>query len=300
MKTQRRVRSVVLVLVALSFAAGAAGQTAPAAPGSSRRIRRRTPRGYGSWRRPRRPCSTRSSTATPRSRATASASSSCPTATGCPQLYVSDAARPDSAVTRLVSSTERVSGPLALADGKRVLFRSDAERTRTGRSSSARSDGGGAAAELTAGTKRQRDAPIVPDGAPNTAFYSGRTMSASGSGGLLARADARRAREEALRGHAARSLSDVSRDGQARAVDPLPDRDDNTLLSARPRDGSREAHLSGGGEAGPDLRRAVLGRRKARPRRDGRRRGAGARPRAGRERPRARAATRGARRRRRP
>src|SRR5678809_1182199 len=44
---------------------------------------------------------------------------------GLPQLYVSDAARPDSAVTRLVSSTERVSGPLALADGKRVLFRSD-------------------------------------------------------------------------------------------------------------------------------------------------------------------------------
>src|SRR6187200_3434601 len=181
MKTQRRVRSVVLVLAALSFAAGAAGQTAPAAPGLLA---------------PDPPADS------PRVRELAKTASAVFDAfidgdaaftrdgkrvlfvsnrDGLPQLYVSDAARPDSAVTRLVSSTERVSGPLALADGKRVLFRSDTGADENWSIFVGPLDGGGAAAELTAGTKRQRDAPIVPDGAPNTAFYSARTMSASGS-----------------------------------------------------------------------------------------------------------------------
>src|SRR6185369_11405480 len=94
---------------------------------------------------------------------------------GLPQLYVADAARSDSAAVRLAATKQRMSAPLPLADGKRVLFRSDTGADENWSLFVCGLDGNGLT-ELTGGTKRQRDVPTVPDGAPTTAFYSGRSM----------------------------------------------------------------------------------------------------------------------------
>ena len=231
MKTQRRVRSVVLVLAALSFAAGAAGQTAPAAPGllapdppaDSPRVRELAKTASAVF-----DAFIDGDAAFTRDGKRALFVSN---RDGLPQLYVSDAARPDSAVTRLVSSTERVSGPLALADGKRVLFRSDTGADENWSIFVGPLDGGGAAAELTAGTKRQRDAPIVPDGAPNTAFYSARTMSASGSEAYSLELTPGAAEKKLYGDQLPGALSDVSRDGKRALWIRFPTATDNTLLS---------------------------------------------------------------------
>jgi dipeptidyl aminopeptidase/acylaminoacyl peptidase len=230
MKAQHRVRPVVLVLVALSLAAGAAGQTAP----SPALLAPDPPPD------------------TPRVRALAKTASAVFDAfidgeaaftrdgkrvlfvsnrDGLPQLYLADATRPDGAATRLVSSTERVSEPLALPDGKRVLFRSDAGADENWSIFVGPLDGGGAAADLTAGTKRQRDAPIVPDGAPNTAFYSGRTMSASGSEAYSLELTSGAAEKKLYGDTQPGGLSDVSRDGKRGLWIRFPTATDNTLLS---------------------------------------------------------------------
>src|SRR5215471_5553671 len=44
---------------------------------------------------------------------------------GLPQLYAGDASRPDASAVRLVKTTERISTPMPLPDGKTLLFRSD-------------------------------------------------------------------------------------------------------------------------------------------------------------------------------
>src|SRR5690349_6814187 len=44
---------------------------------------------------------------------------------GLPQLYIADARKPASEATRLVTSTERVTGVVRTPDGKAVIFQSD-------------------------------------------------------------------------------------------------------------------------------------------------------------------------------
>lgn len=44
---------------------------------------------------------------------------------GLPQLYLADAAKPDAPATRLLTTSERMAGPLVTPDGKSVIFLSD-------------------------------------------------------------------------------------------------------------------------------------------------------------------------------
>jgi dipeptidyl aminopeptidase/acylaminoacyl peptidase len=127
-----------------------------------------------------------------------------------------------------VTSKERTSAPVALPDGKRILFRSDTGADENWSLFVCDLDGA-RLAELTPGAKRQRDVPIVSDGAPNIAFYSGRTMSASGSEAysleLAAGASEKKIYSDPLPG----GLADVSRDGKRGLWIGFPSATDNTV-----------------------------------------------------------------------
>ena len=148
---------------------------------------------------------------------------------GLPQLYVADTGRPETPPARLVTSSQRTTGAIPLADGKRILFRSDTGADENWSLFVCNLDGTGLA-ELTPGVKRQREDVIVPDGAPDTAFYSGRTMSASGSEAyslaLTPGATEKKLYADPLPG----SLADVSRDGKRGLWVSFPSEKDNTVF----------------------------------------------------------------------
>jgi len=148
---------------------------------------------------------------------------------GLPQLYVGDVGRPDAAPARLATTAQRMTGPLALPDGKRVLFRSDTGADENWSYFVCNLDGTGLA-ELTPGVKRQRDGAIVPDGAPDTAFYSGRTMSASGSEAYSLALTAGAAEKKLYSDPLPGSLADVSRDGKRGLWVSFPSGTDNAVL----------------------------------------------------------------------
>src|SRR4030095_13882232 len=100
---------------------------------------------------------------------------------GLPQLYVSDADQPEGPATRLLSTAERMTSPTTLVDVKSLIYLSDRGADENWSLFRCGLDGSGLT-ELTPGARMQRDAPIVPDGMPKTAFYSARAMSDTGSG----------------------------------------------------------------------------------------------------------------------
>lgn len=132
---------------------------------------------------------------------------------GLPQLYVSDADQPAATAMRLQTTTERMSSPATLADGKSLIYRSDRGADEKWSLFRCALDGTGLT-ELTPGVRMQRDAPIVPDGMPKTAFYSARAMADSGSGvysvDLTPGASEKKLFQDAVPGF----LTDVSRDGK--------------------------------------------------------------------------------------
>ncbi|HEX4440220.1 MAG TPA: hypothetical protein VH854_09125 [Thermoanaerobaculia bacterium] len=148
---------------------------------------------------------------------------------GLPQLYVGDAGRPEAPATRLVTTSQRTTGALPLADGKRVLFRSDTGADENWSFFVCNLDGTGLA-ELTPGVKRQREDAVVPDGAPDTAFYSGRTMSASGSEAYSLALTSGAAEKKLYSDPLPGSLTDVSRDGKRGIWVSFPSATDNTVL----------------------------------------------------------------------
>jgi dipeptidyl aminopeptidase/acylaminoacyl peptidase len=92
---------------------------------------------------------------------------------GLPQLYLADPGQPALAPTRLTRTTERVTGPLPLADGS-VLYRSDRGADENWSIFKIGLEGSGSPVDLTPGEKLQRDPPIVPAGTPGSMFYSAR------------------------------------------------------------------------------------------------------------------------------
>src|SRR5262249_27632876 len=132
---------------------------------------------------------------------------------GLPQLYAGDASRPDASAVRLVKTTERISTPMPLPDGKTLLFRSDFGADENWSLFPVGVDGSGLV-ELTPGVRIQRDPPIVPDGTPHTAFYSARAKTATGSAAyaleLAPGASEKPIYQDTLPGN----LTDVSRDGR--------------------------------------------------------------------------------------
>jgi dipeptidyl aminopeptidase/acylaminoacyl peptidase len=149
---------------------------------------------------------------------------------GLPQLYIADAARPDAPATRLVTSTERVSGPVPTPDGKALVFASDHGADENWSYFRVNLDGS-ALVELTPGAKRQRDGAFLSDGKPDTIFYSARAMSDVGT--FVYATSAKAPGEEKVVFHDDKPgfLVDVSRDGKWGLYERFPSQSENYVLA---------------------------------------------------------------------
>jgi dipeptidyl aminopeptidase/acylaminoacyl peptidase len=131
---------------------------------------------------------------------------------GLPQLYLVDASQPEAPPVRLTRTSERVTGPLPLADGS-ILYRSDRGADENWSIFRVGQDGK-EPVDLTPGEKLQRDEPVLAAGAPDTMFFSARKMAEPASAlyaqGLGAGAKPRRVFGEAVPGF----LLDVTPDGK--------------------------------------------------------------------------------------
>src|SRR5438270_6752729 len=148
---------------------------------------------------------------------------------GLPQIYLADAARPDSPAKRLLESKERVTLDETTPDGKSILFRSD--RGADEKWSVFRAGlNGSAPVELTTGERMQRDRVRVADLAPDTIYFSARRISDVGSTVLAASATAAGPAREVYRDAKPGFLTAVSRDGKQGLFLRYPSRSENHLL----------------------------------------------------------------------
>ncbi len=148
---------------------------------------------------------------------------------GLAQLYVAETARPGSPPRRLVTSDERVNAPTLTADGSAVVFRSD--RGADENWAFFRVDlAGGQIAELTPGETLQRDPPFLPDGAPQSLFYSARRLSEPSSSVYAASPASVVKARLVYRDEQPGFLVDVSPDGRQGLFLRMPTRSENHLL----------------------------------------------------------------------
>ena len=167
---------------------------------------------------------------------------------GLPQLYIADAGKPDAPATRLVTSTERVTGAVATPDGKAVVFQSDHGADENWSFFRVNLDGSGLT-ELTPGARQQRDGALLCDARPDTMFYSARAMSDAGTGVYMTSAKAPGEEKQIYRDDKPGGLADVSRDGKWGLYERFPSQSENHIAvldlatgAARPlwpRDGSK-------------------------------------------------------------
>jgi len=145
---------------------------------------------------------------------------------GLPQLYVADAAKPESPVTR-VTTPERVIGGKSL-DGKSIYFRSDKGADENWSIFRVGLDGSDIT-ELTPGVKLQRDEPLVAWRKPTALFFSARSLASPQTTVFaldLAGGEPRQVYQDAVQG----SLSDVSPDGKLGLYLRVTRATENTLL----------------------------------------------------------------------
>ena len=132
---------------------------------------------------------------------------------GLPQLYLADTARPDAPAARIAKTAERMDAPVTTRDGKSVIFRSDRGADENWSIFRVDLDGKNLT-ELTPGDRLHRDFPLVPDGKPDTLFYSARKATEPASAAYMQRLAGtdppKKIYEEAAFG----LLTDVSGDGQ--------------------------------------------------------------------------------------
>jgi dipeptidyl aminopeptidase/acylaminoacyl peptidase len=102
---------------------------------------------------------------------------------GLPQLYVADA-RPDAPATRIAKTDERMSSPVATRDGKSVIFRSDRGGDENWSFFKVDLDGTNLI-ELTPGERLRRDFAALPEGKPDTLFYTARKSSDPSSSAFM-------------------------------------------------------------------------------------------------------------------
>jgi dipeptidyl aminopeptidase/acylaminoacyl peptidase len=82
-------------------------------------------------------------------------------------------ARPDAPATRIAETNERMSSPVATRDGKSVIFRSDRGGDENWSFFKVDLDGANLI-ELTPGERLRRDFAALPEGKPDTLFYTAR------------------------------------------------------------------------------------------------------------------------------
>jgi dipeptidyl aminopeptidase/acylaminoacyl peptidase len=147
---------------------------------------------------------------------------------GLPQIYITDATRPDSPAKRLVEWPERVALADTSPDGKSLLFRSDKGADENWSIWRVGLDGS-APVELTPGVTMNRDDAFVPDLAPDTVYFSGRRMSEKSSAVYAVPASGGEARE-LYRDDKPGFLTDVSQDGKQALFERYPSGSENYLL----------------------------------------------------------------------
>lgn len=148
---------------------------------------------------------------------------------GLPQLYIAEAARPDSPARRLFESTERVSLAGTTPDGKAVLFRTDRGADEKWSIWRVNLDGSGAI-ELTTGERMQRDEPLTADLAPATMFYSARRIGEASSAVYATSTSEPGSEREVYRDPKPGFLTDVSRDGKRGLFLRYPSHSENYLV----------------------------------------------------------------------
>ena len=146
---------------------------------------------------------------------------------GLPQLYV--AGGPDEPARRVLATDQRVSGITPAPDGKSVLFMSDTGADECWYFYRVGLDGKNLV-ELTPGVRMNRDGFIVPDGKPDTLFFSGRDMSDARST-VYETSAVSAAKPRAIYTYERSAfLTDASRDGSSLLVLQYPSRSENYLL----------------------------------------------------------------------
>lgn len=149
---------------------------------------------------------------------------------GLPQLYIADARKPASEATRLVTSTERVTGVVRTPDGKAVIFQSDTGADENWSFFRIGLDGKGLV-ELTPGAKLNRDGAAVPAGKPDTMFFTARAMSEAKSTLYSASAVTPGEAKAVWSDDKPAYLTDVSRDAKHALVLRVLSQSENYLVS---------------------------------------------------------------------
>jgi dipeptidyl aminopeptidase/acylaminoacyl peptidase len=149
---------------------------------------------------------------------------------GLPQLYIADAKQPPAQATRLVTTTERVTGVVRTPDGKAVIFQSDTGADENWSFYRVGLDGTGLI-ELTPGAKLNRDGAVLPAGAPDTIFFTARAMSETRSTVYSASAVAPGEATAVWSDDKPAFLTDVSRDARRALVVRYLSQSENYLVS---------------------------------------------------------------------
>jgi dipeptidyl aminopeptidase/acylaminoacyl peptidase len=146
---------------------------------------------------------------------------------GLPQLYI--AGKPEEPATRLLTTTERITGALLAPGGKDVVFRSDVGADENWSLFRVGLDGKNLV-ELTPGVKLSRDRVFIPDGKPSTIYFSARKQSEAKSTVYTASATAASEAKAIYTDAKPAFLSDVSPDGKLAIVHQYPTRAENYVL----------------------------------------------------------------------
>jgi dipeptidyl aminopeptidase/acylaminoacyl peptidase len=148
---------------------------------------------------------------------------------GLPQLYVADAAKPASPATRLVTTTERMTGATPTRDGKALIFGSDHGADENWSLFRVDLDGKNLV-ELTPGAKLRRDDPQLPDGKPDVMFYSARAHADVGTSIYTAPTNAPGEERVVFKDDKPGFLLDVTRDGKWGLYVRVPSQSENYIV----------------------------------------------------------------------
>jgi len=154
---------------------------------------------------------------------------------GLPQLYVADAARPDSPAKRLVKWPERMTLKTLTPDGQSLIALSDKGADENWSIFKVGLDGS-APVELTPGETMNRDGAFLPELAPDTVYFSGRRMAEVSSAVYAVPASGGSARV-LFRDDKPGFLTDVSRDGKQLLFERYLTGSENYLLNLDPASG---------------------------------------------------------------
>jgi dipeptidyl aminopeptidase/acylaminoacyl peptidase len=99
---------------------------------------------------------------------------------GLPQIYLAETSKSGAPPRRVLVTQQRIDSPSPLPGGDGIVFRMDKGADENWSIFRVNLDGSGLE-ELTPGEKLQRDAPVVPDGAPGTMVFSARLSAEPGS-----------------------------------------------------------------------------------------------------------------------